>query len=400
MEKNNITQKAKENLERIMLFMNYDSKKTLSENLKPLHNTQNNNILLEDKTGKLLSQYRLSLKDNPYATALFSFQVPSGSSVVEKNGLIIITGKNGDKWSYTCGTKLFKYTGILTGSGAATYTSDFLSSELETNYCKKTEKDKKSGNWCPETEPCNGKNLQYKWENGDLYKGDWVNGSMDGQGYYKWSNGDSYLGSWKNRKMDGSGVYIYLANGSDYTGQFKNDKFNGYGTYTSAEGNLYQGTWKDDELILGNGKYSIETLNKWSKAGSNKKNDTKISGGGKGDENIKTTKNDNTKVSKLKDCPTGPYSLYCKGDNVKKMQECLKKEGLYNYKIDGEFLKRTLEGVKKKLNKDTFTDEDIKTVCNTKKEEDKIDFNDPFFTNKTNKDNTSNDDDKSYNVEY
>ncbi len=82
------------------------------------------------------------------------------------------------------------------------------------------------------------------------------------------------------------------------------------------------------------------------------------------------------------------------------MQECLKKEGLYNYKIDGEFLKRTLEGVKKKLNKDTFTDEDIKTVCNTKKEEDKIDFNDPFFTNKTNKDNTSNDDDKSYNVEY
>jgi len=398
MEKNNITQKAKENLERIMLFMNYDSKKTLSENLKPLHNTQSNNILLEDKTGKLTSQYRLSLKDNPYATALFSFQVPSGSSVVEKNGLITITGKNGDKWSYTCGTKLFKYTGILTGSGAATYTSDFLSSELETNYCKKNEKDKKSGNWC-ETDDCTGKNLQLKYDNG-LYKGDFVDGKRNGQGYYNWSDSDaSYLGGWKDDKLDGSGVFTF-DDGSDYTGQFKDNKFNGYGTYTSPEGNLYQGTWKDDELILGNGKYSIETLNKWSKAGSNKKDDTKISGGGKGDENIKTTKNDNTKVSKLKDCPTGPYSLYCKGDNVKKMQECLKKEGLYNYKIDGEFLKRTLEGVKKKLNKDTFTDEDIKTVCNTKKEEDKIDFNDPFFTNKTNKDNTSSDDDKSYNVEY
>ena len=39
--------------------------------------------------------------------------------------------------------------------------------------------------------------------------GEWVNGKKEGNGSYKFPNGDLYEGGWKNDQIMGEGKFIY-----------------------------------------------------------------------------------------------------------------------------------------------------------------------------------------------
>jgi hypothetical protein len=84
---------------------------------------------------------------------------------------------------------------------------------------------------------------------GDVLEGEWLNGSLHGQGaFYILSDkpwkGDKYVGEFKYGKCHGMGKYT-SANGSIYVGEYLNDKPSGKGTETLANGDKYVGDFKD-----------------------------------------------------------------------------------------------------------------------------------------------------------
>ena len=63
--------------------------------------------------------------------------------------------------------------------------------------------------------------IKIKKENGEIYKGELVNGLKEGKGEYISSNGEKYIGEFKNDVKDGKGIMEYK-NGDKYDGNFKN----------------------------------------------------------------------------------------------------------------------------------------------------------------------------------
>ena len=108
-----------------------------------------------------------------------------------------------------------------------------------------------------------------KYDNGDIYEGEFKNGKQDGKGIYYYFYGDRYDGEWKNDKREGKAIYYYydgnrydggwkndkfevkgiyyFKSGSRYEGDFHNDKFEGKGIYYFNNGNRYEGEWKKDK---------------------------------------------------------------------------------------------------------------------------------------------------------
>ena len=48
-----------------------------------------------------------------------------------------------------------------------------------------------------------------------------------------------------NNKAHGKGTFWH-ADGDYYEGEFKNDKSNGYGVFHCTDGTVYEGVWADD----------------------------------------------------------------------------------------------------------------------------------------------------------
>jgi hypothetical protein len=61
----------------------------------------------------------------------------------------------------------------------------------------------------------------YKYDNGDIYEGDFVEGLREGQGEYLYNDGSVYRGSWKEDKKHGSGSYKF--DKFEFDGQWEND---------------------------------------------------------------------------------------------------------------------------------------------------------------------------------
>lgn len=80
----------------------------------------------------------------------------------------------------------------------------------------------------------------YEYVNGDIYKGQFMNGKSHGKGMLMYRNGDTYDGEWKSGERSGFGVLKY-ASGAIYIGSFENNKKHGYGTMTYVSGNSYEG---------------------------------------------------------------------------------------------------------------------------------------------------------------
>merc|ERR1711871_1394971 len=68
-----------------------------------------------------------------------------------------------------------------------------------------------------------------------MYQGHWEQDNRNGQGLYRYANGDFYEGSWKNGKKEGFGRYLFnKEEGTGYQGQFENNKPKGEGVWTLA----------------------------------------------------------------------------------------------------------------------------------------------------------------------
>ena len=74
-----------------------------------------------------------------------------------------------------------------------------------------------------------------KYNDGDRYVGDLINGIREGKGTMYYNNGNKYEGEWKNGLKEGKGI-LYFKCGEKYEGEWKNDKKEGKGnTYYQSD---------------------------------------------------------------------------------------------------------------------------------------------------------------------
>jgi len=95
---------------------------------------------------------------------------------------------------------------------------------------------------------------KFTFANGDVFDGQFKDGSLDGRGSARWFNKNHYEGEWKNGYPSGNGTYTW-ASGNRYTGQWAEGKQNGGGDFRFANGNHYVGAFKDG-LMDGQGKFT------------------------------------------------------------------------------------------------------------------------------------------------
>lgn len=78
---------------------------------------------------------------------------------------------------------------------------------------------------------------------GGRYRGEVVDGLLQGQGRVDYRNGSWYAGHFKDGQADGHGEW-QGSNGERYVGEFRQGLFHGLGQLSDADGNRYQGQFK------------------------------------------------------------------------------------------------------------------------------------------------------------
>lgn len=92
----------------------------------------------------------------------------------------------------------------------------------------------------------NGKGT-YKWKDGKIYSGEFVNDKLDGNGIFLWPDKKKYIGQYKKDKKNGLGIFIW-PNGKRYEGEWKDGKQHGYGILLNDTSKAF-GLWNNGELI-------------------------------------------------------------------------------------------------------------------------------------------------------
>lgn len=88
---------------------------------------------------------------------------------------------------------------------------------------------------------------EHQYRNGDSYTGKFNHRKQrTGFGVYRYQDGAVYEGNWVNDKKHGAGSYR-LPNGSTYRGEFQNGYGAGMGVGTWSDGSRYEGTWWNDK---------------------------------------------------------------------------------------------------------------------------------------------------------
>jgi hypothetical protein len=106
----------------------------------------------------------------------------------------------------------------------------------------------------------------YEFSNGDVYKGNWLNGVKNGYGEYYWISGNVYKGNYHNDEQSGQGT-VFFQNGDVQISNYENgietnqisytwgsrkptictgDCFNGFGKRIYANA-VYEGNWMNGE---------------------------------------------------------------------------------------------------------------------------------------------------------
>jgi hypothetical protein len=86
-----------------------------------------------------------------------------------------------------------------------------------------------------------------------------------GQGSFTWANGDVYEGEWKEDVCDGKGVLI-TANGDKYEGEFRMGVKEGQGRKVWTNGDVYEGSWRGGQqdghgtFLMGDGCASSDAM--------------------------------------------------------------------------------------------------------------------------------------------
>lgn len=93
----------------------------------------------------------------------------------------------------------------------------------------------------------------FRWFDGDVYLGEWDDGSMQGYGVYAYSGRgqhplDRYEGGYFMNMRQGSGIYFYSGkNGGIYMGEWMRGSMSGHGLIVYPGGEYYLGRWKSDK---------------------------------------------------------------------------------------------------------------------------------------------------------
>merc|ERR1712210_241819 len=95
-----------------------------------------------------------------------------------------------------------------------------------------------------------------KWQNGDRYEGDWVEGLREwkgglrhGQGTYTWKEkNEKSSGEWEEGVKQGQGKFIYH-NGDVFTGPYVAGNRHGGGELVKADGEVRSEEYKEGKLI-------------------------------------------------------------------------------------------------------------------------------------------------------
>jgi hypothetical protein len=94
---------------------------------------------------------------------------------------------------------------------------------------------------------------KFRYDDGGVYEGMFVNGKWEGDGSVTWPSGSSYKGGFLDGKKHGKGTYKYN-NGNVFEGEFYNSKML-KGTLTFNSGDIYKGGFVN-ELFSGFGVYT------------------------------------------------------------------------------------------------------------------------------------------------
>lgn len=76
-----------------------------------------------------------------------------------------------------------------------------------------------------------------------VYRGEWVNGIKEGEGYIYYNNNNTYRGHFENGLRNGKGIMRYQADKSYAEGNFVKNLLEGPGTYTLASGTSFSGNF-------------------------------------------------------------------------------------------------------------------------------------------------------------
>ena len=98
----------------------------------------------------------------------------------------------------------------------------------------------------------------YRSGGGEVYDGDWLNGTANGQGKLVLPDGEIYEGECRDDERNGQGKNVY-ADGKIYEGGWRDDKRDGQGKNIYADGEIYEGEWRDDERN-GQGKMMVQSM--------------------------------------------------------------------------------------------------------------------------------------------
>lgn len=93
----------------------------------------------------------------------------------------------------------------------------------------------------------NGKGI-YRFRNGSIYEGEFLNGKMNGKGILRFKGGTYYNGNWKDGMKNGEGEIKYN-DGVIYKGSWKDNKWNGKGTLYFADGLFGSAEFENNRLI-------------------------------------------------------------------------------------------------------------------------------------------------------
>ena len=81
---------------------------------------------------------------------------------------------------------------------------------------------------------------------GNVYKGEWQCGVMQGSGYMTFVNGRSYEGTFNKGVIDGHGTMVYPER-AQYEGEWRLGVREGNGVMITQNNNKYEGEWLDDQ---------------------------------------------------------------------------------------------------------------------------------------------------------
>ena len=89
---------------------------------------------------------------------------------------------------------------------------------------------------------------KFKYENGDIYEGEFYDDKREGFGVYTWSTGEKFIGESLANIFSGFGV-MEFKDGTKYIGDFKNGEFDGEGEKTLADGTKKTGIWEKGKYL-------------------------------------------------------------------------------------------------------------------------------------------------------